>query len=179
MYIDSVTWMSRGLNLATIWLFLQKLCLKQRKHQGSLVLTLYDWNPSHKRLVMVKYFHVLTSSYLLWLWWRHQMETFSALLALCEGNHRSLADSPYKKKPVMRSFDVFFDLRLNKRWTDNRDSSDYYTPSRSLWHHCNVMTYVRKVPQVVPSIPRHRHRRPGRCWRQTLCGCWRGKRCRR
>ena len=35
-------------------------------------------------------------------WWRHQMETFSALLALCVG-------------PVTRSFDVFFDLRLNKR----------------------------------------------------------------
>ena len=29
-------------------------------------------------------------------WWRHQMETFSALLALCEGNHRSPVDSPHK-----------------------------------------------------------------------------------
>ena len=29
-------------------------------------------------------------------WWCHQMETFSALLALCEGGHRSPADSPYK-----------------------------------------------------------------------------------
>ena len=38
------------------------------------------------------------------IWWRHQMETFSALLALCVGN-----------SPVTRSFDVFFDLRLNKR----------------------------------------------------------------
>ena len=28
--------------------------------------------------------------------WRHQMETFSALLALCEGNHRSPVDSPHK-----------------------------------------------------------------------------------
>ena len=26
-------------------------------------------------------------------WWHHQMETFSALLALCEGNHRPLGDS--------------------------------------------------------------------------------------
>ena len=29
-------------------------------------------------------------------WWRHQMETFSALLALCEGVHWSPVDSPYK-----------------------------------------------------------------------------------
>ena len=34
-------------------------------------------------------------------WWRRKMETFSALLALY-------------KRPVTRSFDVFFDLRLNK-----------------------------------------------------------------
>ena len=29
-------------------------------------------------------------------WWRHQMETFSALLALCGGNHQSPVDSPHK-----------------------------------------------------------------------------------
>ena len=29
-------------------------------------------------------------------WWRYQMETFSAILALCEGNHRSPMDSPHK-----------------------------------------------------------------------------------
>ena len=29
-------------------------------------------------------------------WWRHQMKTFSALLILCEGNHRSPVDSPHK-----------------------------------------------------------------------------------
>ena len=29
-------------------------------------------------------------------WWRHQIETFSALLALCVGNHRSPVNSPHK-----------------------------------------------------------------------------------
>ena len=29
-------------------------------------------------------------------WWRYQMETFSALLAICEGIHRSPAGSPHK-----------------------------------------------------------------------------------
>ena len=53
-----------------------------------------------------------------WVWmhtWRHhQMETFSALLALYVGNHESPVNSP-KKRPVTRSFGGFFDLRLNKR----------------------------------------------------------------
>ena len=32
-----------------------------------------------------------------WLsWWRNQMETFSALLAICAGSHRSPVNSPHK-----------------------------------------------------------------------------------
>ena len=47
-------------------------------------------------------------------WWRHQMETFSALLALYAGN--SLGTGEFSaQRPVTQSFDVFFDLRLNKR----------------------------------------------------------------
>ena len=30
------------------------------------------------------------------IWWRHHMETFSALLALCGGIHRSPVNSPHK-----------------------------------------------------------------------------------
>ena len=44
-------------------------------------------------------------------WWRHQMETFAALLALREGNSPVNAEFP-SQRPVTRSFDVFFDLRL-------------------------------------------------------------------
>ena len=47
-------------------------------------------------------------------WWRHQMEAFSALLALCAGNSPITGEFPAQRS-VMRSFDVFFDLRLNKR----------------------------------------------------------------
>ena len=39
-------------------------------------------------------------------WWRHQMETFSALLALCEGNSSVTGEFP-SQRPVTRSFDVF------------------------------------------------------------------------
>ena len=42
------------------------------------------------------------------------METFSALLALCAGNSRVTGEFT-AQMPVTQSFDVFFDLRLNKR----------------------------------------------------------------
>ena len=41
-------------------------------------------------------------------------ETFSALLAICAGNSPVTGEFP-PQRPVRRSFDVFFDLRLNKR----------------------------------------------------------------
>ena len=46
-------------------------------------------------------------------WWRHRMETFSALLAIYEGNSPVTDEFP-SQRPVTRSFDHFFDLRLNK-----------------------------------------------------------------
>ena len=48
----------------------------------------------------------------LFAWWRHQMETFSALLAICAGNSPDPGEVP-AQRPVTRSFDVFLDLRLN------------------------------------------------------------------
>ena len=53
-------------------------------------------------------------------WWRHQMETFSALLALCAGN------SPLT------------DLRLNKRLGKQWWGWWFETPSRPLLRHCNA-----------------------------------------
>ena len=45
------------------------------------------------------------------------METFSALLAICAGNSVVTDEFP-AERPVTRSFDVFFDLRLNKRLSE-------------------------------------------------------------
>ena len=53
--------------------------------------------------------------------WRHQMETFSALLVLCAGNSPVTGDFP-SERSVTRNFGVFFDLRLNK--VNNRDAGD-------------------------------------------------------
>ena len=70
-------------------------------------------------------------------WWRHQMDALSALLALCVGNSPVTGEFP-SQRPVTRSFDVFFDLRLNKRLSKQWRRRRFETPLRSLWRHCNV-----------------------------------------
>ena len=74
--------------------------------------------------------------------WRHQMETFSALLALCTGNSPIIGEFP-SQRPVTRSFDILFDPRLNKRLSKQSWSLWFKTPSHSLWRHCNVPKYVQ------------------------------------
>ena len=69
--------------------------------------------------------------------WRHQMETFSASLAICAGNSPVPGEFP-SQKPVTRSFDVFFDLRLNKRLSKQSWGWWFETLSWSLWRHCNA-----------------------------------------
>ena len=45
---------------------------------------------------------------------RHQLETFSVLLAIYAGNSPVTGEFP-AQGPVTRTFDVIFALRLNKR----------------------------------------------------------------
>ena len=86
---------------------------------------------------------VVTNNFLLsrWstriTWWRHQMETFSALLALCAGNSPVTGEFP-SQRPVTESFDVFFDLRLNERLSKQAWGRWFETPSCSLWRHSNA-----------------------------------------
>ena len=74
-------------------------------------------------------------------WWIHPhndvTKTFSALLALCEENPLVTDGSP-SQRPVTGSFDVFFDLCLNKRLSKQSRRRWFETPSHSLWHHCNA-----------------------------------------
>ena len=78
--------------------------------------------------------HCMTTSWH-WLWWRHQMETFFALLAIYEGNHWSQMDSPHKGQ--WRGALIFLrsapGLTMSKQLRRRRIE----TPLRSLWRHCN------------------------------------------
>ena len=67
-------------------------------------------------------------------WWRHQKETFSALLALCVRNSPATGELPAQKK-VTWSFDVFLDLSLSW-WLSKQSWCRWFeTPWRSL---CNA-----------------------------------------
>ena len=68
------------------------------------------------------------------------METFSALLALREGNSPVTGKFP-AQKPVTRSFDVFFDLRLKKRLSKQLRGWWLETPSC----HYDVTTHIISV----------------------------------
>ena len=69
-------------------------------------------------------------------WWRHQMETFSALLAICAGNSPVPGEFT-AQRPVTRSFDVFFDLRLNNRLSKQSWGWWFETLPCPIWRHSN------------------------------------------
>ena len=77
------------------------------------------------------------------LWWRHQMETFSALLAICAGNSPVIGEF-HAQRPETRSFDVFFDLRRNKRLYKQSWGWLLETLWRPLWRHCNVISFWKQ-----------------------------------
>ena len=77
-------------------------------------------------------------------WWRHQMETFSASLAICAGNSPVPSEFP-TQRPVTRSFDVFFDLRPNKRLSKQSWGWWFETPSHSLWRHRNAKKTTHRL----------------------------------
>ena len=56
-------------------------------------------------------------------WWRHPMETFFALLALCEGNPPVTGGFP-SQRPVTRSFDLSLICAWTNGWANNRDARD-------------------------------------------------------
>ena len=66
-------------------------------------------------------------------------------------------------KPVTRSFDVFFDLRLYKRLNKQSRRRWFETPSRSLRRHCNVAFGDIKSPSWI---------RGGHSWWPTRSSWW-------
>ena len=80
--------------------------------------------------------HQSERKYLWRTWWRHELETFSALLAICAGNSPGTAEFP-AQRPVTRSFHGFFDLRQNKPLSKQSWGWWFETLSRPLWRHCN------------------------------------------
>ena len=73
-------------------------------------------------------------------WWRHQMEPFSALLAICV-EFTGPGEFP-TQRPVTRSFDVLFDLRLNKRLSHCYKSTLAQAMFFFIWHQVSTRTIL-------------------------------------
>ena len=59
------------------------------------------------------------------------------------------------QRQVTRSFDVFFDLRLNKRLSKQSRIWWFETSSRQLWRHCNAEQLWRK-PLIIGGLQVHK-----------------------
>ena len=76
--------------------------------------------------------------------WKH----FPRYCAFCAWNSLVIGEFS-AQRPVTRSSDVFFDLRLNRELTKQWRRRWFETPSLPLWRHCNVKPLNDK--------PRHCH----------------------
>ena len=86
-------------------------------------------------------------------WWRNQMETFSALLAICAGKSPIPGEFP-TKRPVTWGFDVLFDLRPNKRLNKQWWGWWFQTQSCPLWRRrdeiCIDRVYWTNITHLTP-----------------------------
>ena len=89
-------------------------------------------------------------------WWRHQVEMFSALLALCAENSPVTGEFS-SQRPVTGSFDVFLDLRLSKRLSTQSRRHWFETPSRTLWRHCNEIFWSHQKHPHALGCQNRRH----------------------
>ena len=78
------------------------------------------------------------------------METPTALLARCEGNHPSRVDSLHEW-PVMRTFDV--SLLLNREIAKQTlELPVIWDAITLMWHHCDGTCIHIEIPDLKPSI---------------------------
>ena len=109
-------------------------------------------------------------------WWRHQMETFSALLAICAGNSPVPGEFP-AQRPVTRSFDAFFDLRLNQRLSTQSWGWWFETLPRPSWRHCNEILWNLTILGVLIQAGHYSYIsavfRRGQYWLLGYCRCLR------
>ena len=95
------------------------------------------------------------------------------VLALCVGISPVPGEFP-AQRPVTRSFDVFFDLRLNKPLGKQWWGWWFETPSRRLWRHCNGPSlfvhrwFVSHVGQQSQSHQTQLSRVPGQLHKVSL-----------
>ena len=147
-----------GIGLALVWLKanLSSIRLTWTSIRMNRGKSKSKWSPNSFKKMHFKRFekrrsfcHVIyiliwwkkTKTHRIVTWWRHQMETFSALLVICAGNSPVTGEFT-SHRPVTRTCNVFIDLRLKKRLSKQSWGWWFETPSRPLWRHCNLLSFL-------------------------------------
>ena len=103
-----------------------RIALSSQKHtkytenQGTFFTVESYFTPSAEAKIMTHH-----NDNTLWLctWWRHQMETFSALLAICAGNSPAPVNSPHKRQWGGALMFSLICVWINS-WGNNREAGD-------------------------------------------------------
>ena len=77
-------------------------------------------------------------------WVKHQMKKISTFQSLYEGNPLITGIFP-SQRPATRSFNFFFDPRLNKRLSKKPRHRWLEKPSRPLWRHRNMCPIKARI----------------------------------
>ena len=126
-----------------------KFCVKFKRHEfHDLIILMQNlWEYLMHSTLNTKFLFTFSELHLISLW-HHQMETFSALLALCDGNP-PVTGEVLSKRLVTRSIDVLMsDPRLNKRLSKQSRRRWFEMTSRSLWSHCNVLWIMTNIFKI-------------------------------
>ena len=122
----------RGANMRPTWV----LSAPDGPHVGPITLAIRVYTFELKYVI---------SGFFYKSWWRHEMETFSALLATCAEN------SPVPKANAAELW-FFYDLHHNQRSSKQSWGWWFETPSRPLWRHRYDVACQRRSPPHIISL---------------------------
>ena len=111
--------------------------------------------------------HVIISL-LSFTWWRHQIKTFSALLAFRAGNSL-VTDEFSSQSPVTQSVNVFFDLHLNKSLSKQSRRRWFQTLSRSLCHCDESEVTLQNIDTIDWNLDPSKHSNNAQTVCMTVC----------
>ena len=114
VYISCMWWIDENIYIIYVHIAMTVWNLSIYNHRtrtNNSIWYIYDNAETPPKQQPVLKYHMCSN--LLLSWWRHQMETFSALLALCEGNSPVTGNSPLKGQ--WRGASMF---SLTRPWTN-------------------------------------------------------------
>ena len=137
---SAVTWVLRYLTPLAIWLLVQQLVPYNKRtiqvpHYWPFIKGIYS-SPKYKIVPFM-----MTPS----------NGNIFRVIGHFAGNSPVTSEFP-SQRPVTQSFDVFFDLRLNKRLSKQLWGWWFETPSHSLWHHCYVFCVILQFSVVLTEV---------------------------